>query len=355
MSKRVLIVGMSPLEDVINALPVLNYLHTSVPGIEVDWAVEEGNHDVLEGNPLVHRLHLIRTRAWSRDPLSDTTRSEIAAVRRDLHEASYYIAFDLQGDIKSGIITWLSGAPRRYGFDRDGVRKSLNRFFTTNQVPLRRQDHHIAHRFLRLVSIPLGRDYTGAPIGSDIYTSPDDDAAAEALLATLDDGFVVLFHSGATCATRLWHGEGWIDLGKNVLGAYPDSTILFSWENEQEKETAEALAAGIGRGVRVLPKASLKGLCALLKKVDVAVGGDSVPIQMAAAVGTPTVSFYRATDGSRNGPAGDHHVVIQSPLDCTACLRTSCDKDASCRASISAERLMAGIEKLLTPPFPSAW
>lgn len=354
MSKRVLIVGMSPLEDVINALPVLNYLHASVPGIEIDWVVEEENRDVLEGHPLVRRLHMIRTRAWSRDPLSDTTRSEIAAVRHDLHEASYYIAFDLQGDIKSGIITWLSGTPRRYGFDRDGARKSFNRFFTTNQVPLRRQDHHLSHRFLRLVSVPLGRDYTGVAIGSDIYTSPDDDAAAEALLATLDDGLVFLFHNGATWTTRLWHEEGWIDLGKKMLGAYPDSTILFSWGNEQEKEAAEAVATSIGRGVRVLPTLSLKGLCALLKKVDLVVGGDTGPIHMAAAVGTPTVSFYRATDGKRNGPLGDQHVVIQSSLDCTACLRTSCDKDAPCRASITADVLMSGIEKLLTPPFPSA-
>lgn len=353
MSKRVLIVGLSPLEDVINALPVLDYLHASVPGIEVDWVVEEENRDILEGNPLLRQLHVIRTRAWSRDPLSDTTRSEIAAVRRDLREASYFVAYDLQGDIKSGIITWLSGAPRRYGFDRDGVQKSFNLFFTTNQVPLRRQDYHLSHRFLRLVSVPLGRDYAGVTIGSDIHTSPDDDAAAEALLATLDDGFVFLFHSGATCTTKLWHGEGWIDLGKKVLGAYPDSTILFSWGSEQEKEAAEAVAASIGRGVRVLPALSIKGLCALLKKVDVAVGGDSAPIHMAAAVGTPTVSFYRATDGRRNGPLGDQHVVIQSPLDCTACLRTSCDKDAPCRASITADVLVSGIEKLLTPPFPS--
>lgn len=354
MSKRILIVEMSPLEDVINALPVLDYLHASVPGIEVDWVVEEENRDVLEGNPLVHRLHLIRTRAWSRDPLSDTTRSEIEAVRRDLREASYYLAFDLQGDIKSGIITWLSGAPRRYGFDRDGVRKSFNLLFTTNQVPLRRQDYHISHRSLRVVSVPLGRDYTGMTIGSDIFTSPDDDAAAEALLATLDDGLVFLFHNGAIWTTKLWHEEGWIGLGEKVLGRYRDSTILLSWGNEQEKKAAEAIAAGIGQGVRVLPKLSIKGLCALLKKVDVVVGGDTGPIQMAAAVGTPTVSFYRSTDGSRNGPRGDQHVVIQSPVDCTACLRTSCDKDAPCRTSITVDSLMAGIEKLLTPPFPSS-
>ncbi len=350
---KVLVVKVSALGDVIHALPVLDYLHQAAPGIEIGWVVEEGNREILEGHPLLSRLHIIRTKAWRRDPLSDTTRREIAAVRRDLREAGYDIAFDLQGNIKSGIITWLSGARRRYGFDRDGVRETPNLFFTTNQVPLRRQDHHISHRSLRVVSVPFGRDYTGMTIGSDIFTSPDDDAAAEAFLATLDDGLAFLFHNGTTWTTKLWHEGGWIDLGRRVLERFPDSSILLSWGNEQEKEVAENIAAAIGNGVRVLPRLTLKGFCALLKKVDLVVGGDTGPIHMAAAVGTPTVSFYRATDGMRNGPRGNHHVVLQSPLDCTACLRKTCDKDASCRASITADRLMDGIEKLLALPFQS--
>lgn len=354
MPLRVLIVKVSALGDVIHALPVLDYLHQVSSGIEIDWVVEEGNREILEGHPLLRRLHVVRTKAWRRDPLSDTTRSEIAAVRRELREADYNIAFDLQGNIKSGIITWLSGASRRYGFDREGVRESLNLLFTTNQVPLRRQDYHISHRSLRVVSVPLGRDYAGMTIGSDIFTSPDDDAAAEALLATLDDGLVFLFHNGTTWTTKLWHDEGWIDLGRRVLGRFPDSSILLSWGNEQEKKTAENIAAAIGRGVRVLPKLSLKGFCALLKKVDLVVGGDTGPIHMAAAVGTSTVSFYRATDGGRNGPRGDQHVIVQSPLDCTSCLRKSCDKDIPCRASITTDALVAGIDKLMATPFPSA-
>ena len=351
---KVLVVKVSALGDVIHALPVLNYLHQVSSGIEIDWVVEEGNREILEGHPLLRRLHVVRIKAWRRDPLSDTTRSEIAAVRRDLREADYDIVFDLQGNIKSGIITWLSGARRRYGFDREGVRESLNLLFTTNQVPLRQQDHHISHRSLRVVSVPFGRDYAGMNVSTDIFTSPEDDAAAEVLLATLDDGLAFLFHNGTTWTTKLWHEEGWIDLGRRVLSRFPESSLLLSWGNEQEKAAAENIAAGIGRGARVLPKLTLKGFCALLKKVDMVVGGDTGPVHMAAAVGTPTVSFYRATDGSRNGPRGDRHVVIQSPLDCTACLRKTCDKDAPCRASITADRLTAGIEKLLTPPFPSA-
>ncbi|RNC68890.1 MAG: lipopolysaccharide heptosyltransferase I [Desulfuromonadales bacterium] len=344
---RVLIVKVSALGDVIHALPVLDYLHRASPGIEIDWVVEEGNRDVLEGHPHLRRVHVVRTKAWRQSPLSATTRREVSALRRAFQEAAYDIAFDIQGNFKSGLITWLSGAQRRYGFDRDGVRESLNLFFTTNQVPLRRQDNHISSRSLRVVSVPFGRDYAGMPIASDIYTSPEDDGAAEVFLATLADGLVFLFHNGTTWKTKLWHERGWIDLGRQVLDRYPDATILLSWGNEDERRTAEAIATGVGRGCRVLPKLTLKGFCAILKKVDLVVGGDTGPVHMAAAVSTPTVSFYRATDGRRNGPRGEQHVVVQSPIDCHACLRKECDRDSTCRQSIEVGMLLSGIGTLL--------
>jgi heptosyltransferase-1 len=105
--------------------------------------------------------------------------------------------------------------------------------------------------------------------------------------------------------------------------------------------------AGIGKNTRPLPRLSLKGFAAFLKKVDLVIGGDTGPIHMAAVVGTPTVSFYRATDAKRNGPQGDNHVVIQSSMHCSACLRKECDKDAACRETIKAEALMKGIDKIL--------
>ncbi|WP_298432743.1 lipopolysaccharide heptosyltransferase I [Geobacter sp.] len=353
MAIRVLIVKVSALGDVIHALPVLDYLRQAVPGAEIDWVVEEGNRQILDGHPLLRKVHVVRTRAWRRHPFSAETRREVMALREAFREASYDIAFDIQGNFKSGLITWLSGARRRYGFDREGVRESLNLLFTTNQVPLRRQDNHVSCRSLRVASVPFGKDYGGMTIASDIYTSPEDDAAAEVLLATLSDGFAILFHNGTTWATKLWHEEGWSELGRRTLERFPDATILLSWGNEGERTAAEAIARGIGRNVRVLPKLTLKGFCALLKKVDLVVGGDTGPIHMAAVVGTPTVSFYRATDGRRNAPRGEQHVMIQSPLNCHACLRKECPRDAECRRSITVDLLLAGIVRLLSSSFPS--
>jgi heptosyltransferase-1 len=344
---KVLIVKLSALGDIIHALPILAYLHQVSPGIEIDWIAEENNRSLLEGNPLIKEVHLTRTKKWRKSPFSPETCREIGNLKRKLKQREYDIAFDIQGNIKSGIISALSGAERRFGFDRKGVREWPNLLFTTNQVPLRRTDFHISARSLRVVSIPFGKDYQGMSLATDIATGPEEDAAAEAYLATLADDLVFLFHPGTTWETKLWHEKGWIDLGKLILERFREATILLSWGNEKERVVVENIITGIGRNARPLPGLSLKGFAAFLKKVDLVVGGDTGPVHLAAAVGTPTVSFYRATDAKRNGPQGGNHVLIQSPMHCRACLRKECDKDSVCRETIKAEALMKGIEKIL--------
>jgi heptosyltransferase-1 len=184
----------------------------------------------------------------------------------------------------------------------------------------------------------------------DIFTNAEDDAAADTLLSTLGEGLVFLFHYGTTWQTKFWSEANWIALAKTVLGTFRDSTVLFSWGNNDEKEAVTRITSAVGTGARILNRYPLKGLIALLKKVDLVVAGDTGPVHLAAAVGTPTVSFYRSSDGKRSGPRGGQHVIIQSPLHCTACFRTTCDKDAICRESIKVEAVMKGIEKILILP-----
>jgi heptosyltransferase-1 len=221
--------------------------------------------------------------------------------------------------------------------------------FTSDHVPLRREDGHISARSLRVVSAPFGRDYRQFTLQTDIFTPPEDDDAAEALLATLSDGLVFLFHQGTTWETKLWREDGWVSLGRLLLERHPDASILLSWGNEEERQAAERIAHAVGAGTRMLPRLSIKGFAALLKKVDLVAGGDTGPVHMAAAVGTPTVSFYRVTDPKRNAPEGPQHLTVQTTFHCRGCLRKECDRDGPCRESIKPEAMLQAMEKLLFP------
>jgi len=185
---RVLIVKMSAMGDIIHALPVLDYLHRVSPGIEIDWVVEEPFREVLDGNPLLSRIHAVRTKVWRKHPLAQGTRREIVALKRALREREYELLFDIQGNLKSSLVCWLSGVEQRIGFAREELQESVNLLFTTRQIPVRPQDRHITDQYLRLVSVPFGRDFQGMKYRTDIQTAPEDDSAAEALIATLADG-----------------------------------------------------------------------------------------------------------------------------------------------------------------------
>lgn len=343
---RVLIVKMSALGDIIHALPVLSYLHQASPGIEVDWVVEEPFREVLAGNRLIAMLHTVRTRAWRRKPLAGATRREVKEVAAALRSRQYDMVFDIQGNLKSGIVDRFTGAAKVIGFASELLQEKINLLFTTRQIPPRRQDYHVTDQCLRVVSVPFGKDFRGMELATEIATTPEDDQSAALLLATLADGLVFLCHCGTTWETKFWYDDGWVELGKSLLTLYPDATVLFSWGNEAERAKVAGFAAAIGRGARVLDRYPLKGFTALLKKVDLVIGGDTGPVHIAAAVGTPTVSLYRASDGKRSGPRGGHDGIVQAPLPCTACFRTHCDKDAQCRRSITVEMVLKAVGKI---------
>ncbi len=346
---RVLIVKMSALGDIIHALPILSYLRQASPGTEVDWVVEEPFRELLAGNPLIAQLHTVRSKVWRKAPLAGATRQEIATVKAALRERRYDMVFDIQGNLKSGLVDRLTGCRQVIGLSADLLQEKVNLLFTTRQVPSRRQDVHVTDQYLRVVSVRFGRDFREMALVTDISTSSSDDVAAEALLSTLADGLVFLCHCGTTWETKFWHDEGWISLGKGLLELYPEATLLFSWGNDREREQVSGYVAAIGRGARVLERYPLKGFAALLKRVDLVIGGDTGPLHVAAAVGTPTVSLYRASAGKRSGPRGEQHVIIQAPLPCTACFRTHCDKDAVCRRSITPEMVLKGVAKIHLP------
>jgi heptosyltransferase-1 len=345
---RVLIIKTSSLGDVIQALPVLAYLHAVCPGIVIDWVVEEAFMPLVEHNPLISRIHTVRTRAWRKHPFGRETLGQISTLRRALRDRHYDLAFDLQGNLKSGLIAMSSGAQVRIGFSREALQEKINLFFTTRQVPFTPDDLHAAERYLRIVGAPFGGGTNTAEISTDIFSSPEDEEAAERYLSAFSGGTVLLFQIGTTWSTKLWHPRGWIELASRVLERYPDAHILINWGSPEEKALGETIIRAVGKRVSLLPWLKIRELIPVIRRVDLVVGGDTGPIYLAAAVGTSTVSYYRATDACLYAPRGECHVSLQAPMECAGCQRTSCERDVACRESITVDNLFHAVVHLLS-------
>jgi len=344
---RVLIIKTTYLDELILTLPVLDYLHGVCRGIEIDWLVDESCRELLTDHPLVCRLLTSRWGEWRGKPLSMKNWREIADLKHTVQERRYDMVFDLEGTLLSGIVSRLTGCRRRYGLDCELVAEPVNLRFDCNRVPMRKQDRHLTDRALRMVSVPFGRDYAGQLYSAEIPIHPEEETAAALFMATLSDGLVFLFHTGGDARTRLWHEAGWIELGRELLESFGDATILIS--GNDGRGGAEQIAQGVGRQTRLLPSLSFHGLAAIMKKVDLVVGGDCPPLLLAAALGTPTVSFYRSTDGASRAPRGELHRFIQSPMKCSPCLEQGCDNDAACCESIKCGELATAVRGILIP------
>lgn len=346
---RILIVKISAMGDVLHALPVLDYLKQAAPGCEIDWVVEEAFADLLSGNPLIAKLHTVRFKRWKKKPFHLATITEILTVRSGLLKRNYDLVIDIQGNIKSGMVAWLSGCPRRVGFSRAVAQESLNALFINREVAVQPADRHITDQYLRVAGASFDLQFNGLQLHTDICTPPEDDAAAEKLVTHYRGGGpIILIHTGTTWQTKFWHEDGWIDLGRMIFASFPGAVLLFSWGNDSEDSAAERITTALGKQAVQLERFSIMRLAALVKKVDLVMGGDTGIVHLAAAAGTPTVSYYRASDGMRSGPRGTRDVVIQAPMPCARCFRTRCEKDGECRQSITPDLLLQAVKTALS-------
>jgi heptosyltransferase-1 len=344
---KVLIIKTSSLGDVVHSLPVIDYLRQVSAGIEIDWVVEEQFLPVLENNPALAHILPIRTKKWRKAPFAPETRRDLKALRTALHERSYDLVFDIQGNLKSGLIAWLSGADERIGFSTEVLQEKVNRLFTSRRIPFRTCDRNVTDRYLRVVSVPFGRDYPDMELASDIFSAPEDEAAADRYMAELPNGLVFFFQVGTTWNTKLWYPEGWCELARRISVRYPGSTILINWGSPDEKAMAERIVNAAGESVRLLPWLRIRELIPVIRRVDLVIGGDTGPVYLAAAVGTPTLSYYRATSAAAYAPRGKQHRAIQADMECVGCGRTACDRDTECRTSISVEALFDAVTDLI--------
>ena len=330
-------------------MPVLAFIKSAEASIEIHWLVEESFESILEGHPMIQKIKKINTREW-RKKGTGTFIHESIKVIRDLRSEGYDLVLDLQGNSKSGLFTMFSGAPLRYGFDRTAVREWPNILATSRKVSLTRNQYHISDRSLAVAAaaFPNGTDRPFAgplPVNSKARDAVEDKLKEERMSG---DPLIVLHH-GTTWNTKQWPVANWKALAVELVDSDKIRPVL-TWGNEEELKVVQRIHEAASGNAVIWPKGDLKDLAALLKRADVVVGTDTGPIHIAAAVGTSTVSIYRVTDPERNGPRGKNHILLQSPLDCSPCLKKECDRDEECGQSIDVQMVLEAVGKLLNKP-----
>lgn len=350
---KILIVKLSALGDIVHTVPVVDSIVHFLPQSEIDWVVEARLADLVRLHPLVRKVVEVDTRSWrSLEVVSALERGIFSSIRA-LCEERYDVVLDLQGNIKSGLVTFITGAPFRFGWPFFSVREWPNVLATNRKitvpdsvVPIRDRLIWTVENACRLLNGEKDETSQRKVITSSFR--PHDEDVCFQRQQLIDAGIsinsrIVGIHPGTTWDTKKWDDRRWKELvayltrGDDVVRDYDIGVVVF-WGGKEEFRKAESLKMVNNNKVIVWRGGSLRDLTAALSLMDVFVGPDTGPLHLAALLGIPTVSFYRATDARRNAPSkreGQYHISLQSPLPCSPCMKKRCRNNESCSVSIT--------------------
>lgn len=350
MFRRILIIRLSAVGDVIRTLPALAVLRESFPSARIAWVVEEGANELLSDQPELDEV-IVFPRAVLEKALFAgrwvTLAREAWRFVRRLRSDRFDLILDFHGILKSGFMSRLSGAPVRVGFERGFCREG-NQLFNNKRVSLPWTRISRFERNLRLLA-GVGLNPHDAPFR--LHVSPKERHDARAFFENhglIGSYPVVALHPGTSEKTRYkrWFPEGYARVGDHLVREM-DASIIVTW-GPGERMIAERVQS-LMRSPCVLscPTRSLKALAAIYQHCHLYIGGDTGPMHLASLVGIPVVGIYGPTDHVVNAPYnGTPSIQVRKDLPCSPCRDRNCPR-VDCLKAISHEDVAEAARDLL--------
>jgi lipopolysaccharide heptosyltransferase II len=331
-----LIVLMGSLGDIARGLCLVAHLKTHRPGCRLTWLVEPKWAPLVQCHPLIDRV-IIFQRAWRV--------SALQRLRQDLSGEVFDIALDLQRHFKSGFFSWLSGAARRIGFHRRNAKEGNWLFNNEHIAACSNELPKILHylKFAEQLGLPAPDRLDFGLQGIDLATQA---ATHRARIGA--DGFIVLV-MGSSWPSKNWWAEGYLQLTRLLLEQKRLRVVLVG--DRSQTAVAARLTAAVPdpRLIDLTGRTSLLELTALLKAARAAVGPDSGPGHLAAAVGTPYVSLFGPTDPRRVAPWRCERWVVRAGLACAPCNKRRCpDPSHPCMRRIPIDAVLEKLDDALS-------
>jgi heptosyltransferase-2 len=311
--KNILVMRYRFIGDTVLTIPFLRNLRYAEPQAHIAWMVAPGSSDVVKGVPYVDEMIY-----W--DPLTihadsrGTHRTVLAKIAflKDLRRRNFDTVYVLKRSLSSAVIAWLSGAPRRIGFDTEG-----RGFLLTRRVPYR-LDRHEVKNFLAVLKadgISVKDDFL------EIWTSPEEEDHIAHMLSdagVISSERIAAIHPFSAVIQRGWPMDNFADLSKRLGSEGNFRTVVVGGPGDIETFSAVRHLFE-NRAIDLVGKCSLRDTIALLKRCSLFVGNDSGIMHLAAAAKTPLVALFGPQSPVKFGPWSDKAKVIYKGMACSPC------------------------------------
>jgi heptosyltransferase-1 len=292
---RILVVRLGAMGDILHTLPAVASLKAGHAGSRLTWVVEAKWAPLLEANPFVDRVVLLR-RGSARSLLESW---------RDLRGERYQFAVDFQGLLKSALVATAARPGRIFGFHTSLLRERGAGLFYSHQTLTRAA--HVVDRNLDLAAA------AGGATGVRAFPLPPGRPEGE-----LPPGAFVLASPLAGWRSKQWPAEHYRALGARLRAELGMPLVV----NLPPASADWVREAGMEGGA-VAHVSGLEGLIHATRRASAVVGVDSGPLHLAAALEKPGVAIFGPTDPARNGPYGGSLRVLRAAGAITTYKRNS--------------------------------
>lgn len=336
--KHILIILHGAIGDVARGVALAVQIKRQWPSCRITWAVEPISRSLVEHHPSIDRVVVFQRGAGLKGYLR---------FIRELRQDSYDVCLDLQRHFKSGFTSLLSGASKRIGFDKGNSREGNWMFQTQHIATQVRESPKIVQFFAFLDALGIARS---EPIEFQLEPSTEQQSRIDALIG-LDAGASAVEHValliGSTWTSRVWPTENYIELARALWQRYRLRSIIVGGPADAIAAAAISSELLPEQVVNLVGKTSLRDLSAVFTRARLAIGSDSGPMHIAAAVATPIISLWGSTSPVRSGPYGWEGYCLQSAIGCAPCYQRVCPGlDTLCMRALSTEIVLSQVERL---------
>ncbi|MBA2286793.1 MAG: lipopolysaccharide heptosyltransferase II [Ktedonobacteraceae bacterium] len=329
--RRILVIRLDLIGDLVLSLTAVRALKRTYPEAEIDLLAMPSSARIIapEQDPDIAQLLTYDPNVWRRPRALVQLKNWREAIRvyRLLRRRRYDLALSVFGDW-AAIIAVLSGAQRRVGFGRESYPG-----FMTDSVP----GYHWApgdHKHEVDYCLELARA-AGATTGPEVriphlYVDPRAHQAVEQLLSqegVRDDRPLIACHvSSNNGQSKRWPTPYWATL-IDRMAREAQAYVVLTGAPDDLPLIADITRRLTGPAINLAGKTSLGQLAALLQRADLLISGDSGPMHIAAAVGTPLIAIHGPTDLAQSGPVSPDATVLRSDIWCSPCYNAKAPAD----------------------------
>ncbi len=289
---KIAIVRLSALGDIIVSAVFLAAIKERFADAQIEWFVDERFGAILEHSPYIDKLHPIALKSV----LTTFNPLKIFKLFKSLRAYEYDIIIDMQGLVKSALITQMLKAPKKVGFDYASAREGLSAFFYSQKVSIA-YDEPILKRNFTLLSqaLNLPKNEISEGLSSRFKVFSYQDSPKINALNLNQNKPKILFVLETSKINKTYPTERFKELALML----ENFQICLLWHADEDKATTLYHALKHQHDILLLPKLTLNEVKALLFKMDVIIGGDTGITHLAWALQKPSITLYGNTPMER--------------------------------------------------------